>query len=153
MMILAHNWDRPSFALDFSFSLGPSGPENIELMFVHRGLGRAAHEIVWHSGVLHVLDSDGGKLLLRGAIEGEFQIGQSGDRPFPRGLSVTRDYVLIGYGSWSQEGFARADTPTRLLVLRRATLEPLIDTEIGMFGNSSDLLVTSEMDFSDLPDD
>ena len=147
LLVLAHNWERGSFALDFHLRL--DRPVSLELAAVHENLGVASHDIVPADGRLHVLDGQGGRLLARGPSDDTHDIGPLHGAAFPRGLSITRAHILFGYGSWSAEPFTRLRSPTRLRILNRATWEVLMDGELGPHGNPTDLLVLSEPDESD----
>jgi hypothetical protein len=147
LVVLAHNWDRGSFALDFHLRLGP--PVSLDLAAVHEALGFASHDVVLADGKLHVLDGEGGRLIARGGANQAHDIGNRHGPPFPRGLSITREHILIGYGSWSAEPFTRLRSQTRLCLLRRDNWAMVMDGEIGPHGNPTDILVLSHPDESD----
>lgn len=144
LLVLAHNWQHGSFALELEH-----GAAADRLVGVHRGLGRAAHDIVRVDGTLHVLDSEGGTLLLRGATERDVGLPRHYSPSFARGLAVLERYVLVSYGFWSADRFDRARTPTRLCALDRATWATVADMEVGQFGNPTAIRVISEPDLAD----
>jgi hypothetical protein len=148
-LVLAHNWQHGSFALELSFRIGRSGPDDFNLVEVHRSLGTYAHDIARVGGILYVLDSGGGQLITRAPEQRTFPILTEGAKPFPRGLAITKDLVLIGYGEASDYRDARVASPTRLRVLDRTALSVVMDVAIGSFGNSCDILVISERDLTD----
>jgi hypothetical protein len=147
LLVLAHNWDRGSFILDFHLSLGP--PISINLIGVHERLGHASHDVVAADGRLMVLDGQGGQVIGHGTDPLLHDIEPLHGAPFPRGLSITRDHIAIGYGSWTAEPFTRLRSPSRLRILDRATWEIIMDGEIGLHGNPTDVLALSDADVSD----
>ncbi|HTR18245.1 MAG TPA: hypothetical protein VMI52_14610 [Acetobacteraceae bacterium] len=144
LLVLAHNWERGSFALELDHAAAPA-----RLVAVHQGLGRASHDVARIDGTLHVLDSEGGRLLLRGASERAVTLPRLSSPGFARGLAITARHVLITYGFWSAERFGRVRTPTRLCVLDRATWAIVADMELGLFGNPTAIRVVSEPDLAD----
>jgi len=149
IFLLAHNWDHGSFAMECRYSIDKRGPHDLRLIKVYEGLGFEAHDIALYDGTLYVLDSRNGMIIARERSERRVSLPNEGCRPFPRGLSVTRDYLLVCYGYWSTERSDRSNSATRLYVLDRRSLYPIMDLKIGSYGNSCDILVISEEDFSD----
>jgi len=149
LLILAHNWGD-SFALEFAAVLDEQGPALVELIAVHEKLGRAAHDIARIDETLFVLDSAGGQLIARGATDIRVDLPRQSSPTFARGLAVTASHILVSYGFWSSEKFARIRSPTRLCVINRAGLTPIGDFDLGDHGNSSDITVISEPDFCDV---
>jgi hypothetical protein len=149
LWILAHNWGD-SFALEFAAVIDELGPALIALVATHEALGRAAHDIAGIEETLLVLDSAGGRLIARGAADIRVDLPRHSSPIFARGLAVTASHILVSYGFWSSEKFARVRSPTRLCVLDRASLTPVGDFDLGDHGNSSDVRVISEPDFCDI---
>jgi hypothetical protein len=150
LLILAHNWDRPSFALEFALPrVGSRG--KLRLAAVHHDLGLMSHDIVLDGGVLFALDGDGGRLLARrpGIDERTVSLGSAGNKTFPRGLSLTRKYVLVTCGTFANDRPDRETGDTRLVILDRQSLETVMDVIVGPHGNPAAILCVSEQDRSD----
>jgi hypothetical protein len=147
--VLAHNWNRESFAMEFFYSIDSDGPCYFRLAAVYEQLGSGAHDVIHDDNILYVSDSQGGRLIARGATERSFGLLNDTGRPFPRGLSLTTKHLLVCYGHWSKERADRSNSNTRLCILHRRSLLPAMDVEIGPYGNSCDILVISEKDLSD----
>ncbi|MGH7210773.1 MAG: hypothetical protein ACREF1_04850, partial [Acetobacteraceae bacterium] len=148
LLVLAHNWGD-SFALELGCLLDARGPKPVGLTAVHEALGRAAHDVACIDDTLFVLDGAGGRLIARGATERRSALPRHPSPVFARGLAITDTDVLVTYGFWSSEAFNRIRTPTRLCVLDRGTLTPVLDADLGTHGNSTDVRVTSEADHCD----
>ncbi|MCB1501272.1 MAG: hypothetical protein KDK07_16060 [Bauldia sp.] len=150
LFVLAHNWDQPSFALEFALPRLP-WPGTLSRVAVHRSVGSMAHDIMRSAGALHVLDSGAGRLLIRRSDGREriVSLASATGRAFPRGLSLTRSHIVIGCGQHEAERALREVGPTRIVVLDRKTLEVRLDARIGDYGNPADILVTSEPDLTD----
>ena len=135
LFVLAHNWEEGSFALELR--LDPASREVPVLTPgpVHRDLGHASHDIAFDEGTLFFLDGEGGALVARGHPAGRAGLPGRETRPYPRGLVVMRDRVIVGYGSWSAEHGERAASPTRLCVFGRERLDVRLDLDLGPFGN------------------
>jgi hypothetical protein len=149
LFVLAHNWDFGSFVLKFEYSIDDRGPCEFKLLKVYEQLGLASHDVVYADGSLYVLDSWGSKLIVNSTTQKSFPLPDEADRAFPRGLSITKDYILICYGFWSAELAGRLTGDTRLCVLNRRTMQQIMDVAIGCHGNSCDIIVISEKDWSD----
>jgi hypothetical protein len=148
--VLAHNWGQPSFALQFALpGFGTSRP--MRLAAIHRNLGLAAHDIFYCDQRLYVLDSLGGRLLVRhNDADTWLDLTNGGEHePFPRGLAVTRDHMIIGYGDWESERERRKNGKTRIMVINRHSMAIELIAELGDYGNSSDILCISERDVTD----
>lgn len=152
LLVLAHNWDQRSFALEFALPRR-SWPGTLRRVAVHPGLGAMAHDIVRVGGVFHVLDSGSATLRTRARRRREHltSLASTTVRAFPRGMSMTRNHILIGCGLHAAERTAREAGPTRLVVLDRRSLAVRLDTQIGDYGNPADILVISEPDLTDRP--
>jgi len=135
LLVLAHNWQEGSFALELHCDAALGQLPVPVLHTIHRNLGHASHDIVFDRGTLFVLDGEGGALIARGHSAGRAQLSEQGTKPYPRGLIVMADRLVVGYGSWSAEHADRATSPTRLCVLDRESLELRLDLELGPFGN------------------
>jgi hypothetical protein len=139
LFVLAHNWAEGSFALELPFDPAPGRLPILSLQSIHRGLGHASHDIVFDRGTLFVLDGEGGALIARGHPVGRASIPGEETKPYPRGLIVMPDKLIVGYGSWSAERGERAASPTRLCVFERESLDLRLELDLGPFGNPSAL--------------
>jgi hypothetical protein len=139
LFVLAHNWGEGSFALELLFDPQPGQLPVPSLRSIHRGLGHASHDIVFDEETLFVLDGEGGALIARGHPAGQAKLPDKETRPFPRGLIVMSDKLIVGYGSWSAEHGERAASSTRLCVYDRGSLDLRLDFDLGPFGNPSAL--------------
>jgi hypothetical protein len=147
--VLAHNWERGSFALEIDLHWGPDGPERPRVIAVREALGIAAHDVIYHRGTLHVLDSDKGALILLSHSERRLSLSH-GEKPiFPRGMALSRRYILACYGTWSAKKEGRERSESRVCVIDRATQEIILDAAFGNYGNPCDILLLSPPDLSD----
>ncbi len=137
LYVLAHNWTEGSFALEFQFHSAPGQPPSLSLLSIHRGLGQASHDIVFDGGTLFVLDGEGGALIARGHPAGRTSLPNQEAKPYPRGLVVMPDNLIVGYGSWSAERSDRGASPTKLCVFDRHSLAMRLALDLGPFGNPS----------------
>ena len=151
LLVLANNWHYGSFALELAWEIDEHGPLVSELRAVHEGLGQSSHDIVRVGDTLYVLDSGGAQLIVREAnATTMIPLPPQTYATFPRGLAVTNEHLLIGYGSQALVRWARSSGPTRLCVLDRGSLAVVMDIEVGLFGDTKEVLVVSEVDHSDL---
>jgi hypothetical protein len=135
LYVLAHNWLEGSFALELVFDPEPGQPPVLALHAIHRALGHASHDVVSDRGTLFVLDGEGAALIARGHPAGRAALPGGESKPYPRGLIVLPDRLIVGCGTWSAERAERAKSPTRLCVLDRQSLELRQEVELGPFGN------------------
>jgi hypothetical protein len=148
LLVLAHNWRHGSFALEITCGIDELGPFVLGLNGVHEGLGIAAHDIFRIGETLYSLDSEGGRLIVRGVNDTRF-IPLPARDVFPRGLAVTGQHILVAYGLWESNRKRRWCARTGLCVLDRSSLQVILDADVGMFGNSRELRVVSTTDYCD----
>jgi len=139
LFVLAHNWQEGSFALELLLDPAAEQVPALTLRAIHRDLGHASHDIVFDDGTLFVLDGEGGAVIARGHPAGRASLPDRETKPYPRGLVVMPDKLIVGYGSWSAEHGERAASPTRLCVLDRDSLDVRLELDLGPFGNPSAL--------------
>ncbi len=141
LFVLAHNWTEGSFALELLFDPDHEQRPVVTLHSVHRGLGHKSHDIVLDHGTLFVLDGQDGILIARGHPAERATLPNLGARPFPRGLIVMPERLVIGYGYRSADKGERVGSPTRLCVLDRENLDLQLDLDLGPLGNPTALAV------------
>lgn len=147
--VLAHNWGYGSFVLELELEWGARRPTLAKLVAVHESLGHEAHNAIYDGGTLHVLDSYHGILIMRSRSERRIALSKGPDSIFPRGMALSRDYIIVCYGVRSEERIGRERSASRLCVLDRRTDEILLDVAFGNWGNPCDIVVTSTKDIGD----
>jgi hypothetical protein len=148
-LVLAHNWQYGSFALELTLGRCWGAGGEVRLGAVHEGLGTEAHDVIEDRRTLHVLDSGGNALIARGKVDRRVPLAGEPGRAFPRGLAISRRHIFICYGAWSVDRASRARTESRIRVLDRPTLGVVLDESLGDYGNPCDILLLSPRDVSD----
>ncbi len=140
--VLAHNWDRPSFAISFDArSISLPDPKGVAL---YTGLGCCCHDIVPAKGCLWTLDSHG-SALVRIVSDGNhlrYSIKSSIGQAFPRGLAAFGSYLAVAYGLWSKERTDRQISDSFLTLFSLERDEFISDQAIGPHGNTCAVLVS-----------
>jgi hypothetical protein len=147
--VLAHNWRYGSFALELALDGRRGAGGAVRLAAVHEGLGTEAHDVIEDRGTLHVLDSGGNALVMRGRVERRVPLAGDPGRAFPRGVAISRRHIFVCYGAWSVDKANRARSESRLRILDRATFDVVLDGSLGDYGNPCDILLLSTTDLSD----
>ncbi|MGQ0553285.1 MAG: hypothetical protein ACT4PU_08695 [Planctomycetota bacterium] len=137
LFVLAHNWHFGSFALELALSAGGAAHglfAEPRLQAVHRGLGRASHDIFHDGEQLLALSGAEGRLV--GTRGFSLRIGTEAEAWFPRGLAVGAERWVIGCGQQSEDRGARCNGPTHLVVYdpRSGRLDPPL--ALGHHGNT-----------------
>lgn len=138
--VLAHNWDRPSFAI--SFDAGSISLPNPRGVALYTGLGSCCHDIVPAKGGLWTLDSHG-SALIRIVSDGNhirYPIKSSVGPAFPRGLAAFGSYLAVTYGLWSKERTDRQVSDSFLTLFSLERDEFISDQAIGPHGNTCAVL-------------
>ena len=141
LFVLAHNWTEGSFALELVFDPDQEQLPVLTLRSVHRGLGHKSHDIIFDHGTLFVLDGEDGALIARGHPAERASLPNLGTKPFPRGLIVMPERVVIGYGYRAADRSERVGSRTKLCVLDRKNLNLQLDLDLGPRGNPTALAV------------
>jgi hypothetical protein len=139
LFVLAHNWSQGSFCLEFAYRGPGSFFADPRLVHVWRGLGTMAHDVLLDDEQLVVLDS-GRSLVVRTDGASSALRGDDGKQLFLRGLGATDSHLFIGAGEVHSERDRRAVGRTWIHVLDRPTLAPLASLDLGLFGNTMDVL-------------
>lgn len=139
LWVLAHNWDRPSFAVGMDLAAARTG--RAEASEIIEDLGSCCHDVLPAFGALWVLDS-GGAALVRVGTDGQmrYSVDGEGGKPFPRGLAQVDDRLVLAYGSWADEREARINSVSFLRVFDpvSAVMGPPIS--LGYHGNTCAVL-------------
>lgn len=140
LFVLAHNWDRGSFVMEFAYEDAPSFLQRPELLRVHRGLGAQSHNILTDGSTLYVLDSAHGRLVTSDGRACDLS-GASDQRSYLRGLAVNHRFLFVAHGYYSDDRAGRLCCPCFVSVLERETLRVVEQLEVGPHGNPCELLL------------
>ena len=145
VLILAHNWNYGSFALEFEMNLQELLNGRLRLLTIHKNLGFESHDVFLDElSDLYVLDSKGNTLLCNGKRLMDFP-----SAGFPRGLAATAAFLFIASGRSSPTREGRTSSETRLLVINRRTGYLAGDFNLGDHGNSCDVTLLDDLDMTD----
>ena len=117
LLLLAHNWNAPSFALRLSLSQARQG--RAQCQGVYDNLGSCCHDILAFNGAVWILDSGGSALLRIDTQSGErtrYPLKSAEGSPFPRGLAACGSRLLVSYGFNSEDRAARMHSGSMLAV-------------------------------------
>jgi len=135
LWVLAHNWDRPSFALSMDRTAAHMG--RAEAVEIHENVGSCAHDVLPDGNGAWVLDSAGAALVRIGSEQPErFSIDGTRRQPFPRGLARNGRKLLLTHGFWSAERDARAQSDAMARVFDICTGEMGPPMLLGAHGNT-----------------
>jgi hypothetical protein len=142
LIVLAHNWDHGSFALDFVADQSDLMAGRLQLRRVHRNIGHESHDLFLDSGTLYVLNSRENSLV---AGDDSFAIGGA---QFPRGLAATPTHFFAASGVWSErEG--RWKSNSQLHILERPSFRLIATHDLGAYGNPCDVTFLDRQDLTD----
>ena len=143
LFVLANNWDRGSFCLEFAYRDPHSFFADPRLVQVWRGLGTGAHDVLLDHEELVVLDSGSSRVCRTDGARSELR-DESGRTRFLRGLGATAAHLFVGAGEVHSERDRRAIGRTSLHVLDRKTLAQQASLDLGAHGNSMDVFILAE---------
>lgn len=141
LLVLAHNWDQPSFALRLSLSKARRG--KAQLITCYEDIGSCCHDILAVDGVLWSLDSGGSALVQidsRSGAKRRFSIKSPAGTPFPRGLAVSGNMLAISYGLKSEERAGRMDGTSMLTFFDPVQERFTQHVALGSHGNTCAIL-------------
>ncbi|MBM2324298.1 hypothetical protein JQX26_23395 [Marivita cryptomonadis] len=141
LLVLSHNWDRPSFALRLSLPAARRGKAVRTAWY--EGIGTCCHDILAAGGAIWSLDS-GGSALVRidpanGALKRFVLKSQAGD-PFPRGLGRWDNMLLVSYGFNSDDRAARMESGSMLALFDLTQQRFTKHLDLGAHGNTCAIL-------------
>jgi hypothetical protein len=123
LIALAHNWDQPSFALRMSLPEARLG--RMILSKRYENLGFCCHDIVPQGDAFWTLDSGGSALVrvdISTGVQKRFEIVAPCDQirgrkdiPFPRGLDISGDMMVVSYG-FNEERASRMNSEAMLAI-------------------------------------
>jgi hypothetical protein len=148
LFVLAHNWWYGSFVLELAYAGAESFFREPRLIRAHSGLGNQSHDIYADRQSLYILDSGNARLLSSDGSSVILGPAQEGSHCFPRGLAVSRRFFYAGHGTFGTRE-ERSTGPTQITVIDRKNLHIEAVLHIGPYGNPCDLLLVSEVDWSD----
>lgn len=148
LMVLAHNWDQPSFLLQLSLKEARRG--RMVCTKIYKNLGFCCHDIIPDRDAFWTLDSKG-SALVRVDMTDDTQkryliprqhgatVGRSDDVPFPRGIDMFGDMMAISYG-FNEERADRMDSHAMITLfdLRHRTFVKHLP--LGAHGNTCAVL-------------
>lgn len=111
LLVLAHNWDQPSFALRLSLEEAREG--RAVCTATYEDIGSCCHDILSAKEALWCLDSGCSALVRIDPESGAQQrFGLTSDigDPFPRGLGLLGEQLLVSYGFNSEDRRARMES-------------------------------------------
>lgn len=141
LLALAHNWDSPSFALRLSLSAARSG--QAQLIQCYEDIGSCCHDILAVGGAIWSLDSGGSALVKidrRSGVRQRFALLSSVGNPFPRGLAMLKDMLLVSYGLRSAERSGRMNGSSMLAVFDLKHERFTRHITLGAHGNTCAIL-------------
>ncbi|WP_299794158.1 hypothetical protein [uncultured Marivita sp.] len=141
LLVLAHNWDQPSFALRLCLREARQGKAT-RIAF-YEGLGSCCHDILAVNDAVWSLDSGGSALVRIDPSDGSKRrfalTSQAGD-PFPRGLGVNGNMLLVSYGFNSEDRSARMDSGSMLALFDLNQMRFTRHLDLGRHGNTCAVL-------------
>jgi hypothetical protein len=141
LLVLAHNWDQPSFALRLSLEGAREG--RAVCTATYEDIGSCCHDILAVKGALWCLDSGGSALVRIDPENGSRQrfvlTSQMGD-PFPRGLGLSGDQLLVSYGFNSEDRAARMESGSMLALFDLKRHRFVEHIALGAHGNTCAVL-------------
>lgn len=141
LLVLAHNWDQPSFALRLSLKDARQG-RAVRTAY-YEGIGSCCHDILAARGALWCLDS-GGSALVRidpeSGSQQRFVLTSSAGDPFPRGLGLMGDMLIISYGFNSEDRAARMESDSMLASFDLNQQRFVKHVALGSHGNTCAVL-------------
>ncbi|GAB5486351.1 MAG: hypothetical protein Pars93KO_27850 [Parasphingorhabdus sp.] len=141
LLVLAHNWDQPSFALRLSLKDARHG--KVTRIAYYEDIGSCCHDILQAAGAVWSLDSGGSALVRIDPATGSQQrfvlASEAGD-PFPRGLGTFGDMLIVSYGFNSADRTARMESGSMLALFDLNQLCFTKHVALGSHGNTCAVL-------------
>lgn len=148
LLVLAHNWDQPSFVLRLSLKEARHG--RMVCTKIYEDLGFCCHDIVPMGGVFWTLDSGGSTLVRVNIKDGNkhrFPLTAAGGTPFdgthgipfPRGIDIIEDKLIVSYG-FNEDRADRMDSSAMLAVFDMRTEAFVRHISLGAHGNTCAVL-------------
>lgn len=144
LLVMAHNWDQPSFVLRLSLKDAHRG--RMVCTRRYEDLGFCCHDIVPDGDVFWTLDSGGAALVrvhLETGVKDRFVMtGPDGAPfdsangiPFPRGIDRAEGMLVISYG-FNEDRADRMDSNAKLAVFDLAQEAFVSHLSLGAHGNT-----------------
>ncbi|MFN2288607.1 MAG: hypothetical protein ABR578_09780 [Chromatocurvus sp.] len=141
LLVLAHNWDQPSFALRLSLPDARRG--GARRIACYEGIGAFCHDILAVGEAIWSLDS-GGSALVRidpeSGVRKRFALTSQAGDPFLRGLGHWNNMLLVGYGFNSEDRAARMESGSMLALFDLTHQRFTKHVELGPHGNTCAIL-------------
>ncbi|KIN70146.1 hypothetical protein Z945_3749 [Sulfitobacter noctilucae] len=140
LMVLAHNWDQPSFAIRMSLRDARQG--RMTGAKVYEDLGFCCHDIIPDGDVFWTLDSGGSALvrvdITQGTKERFALAGASDDPdavPFPRGIDLLDGMLAVTYG-FNEDRADRMDSDAMIALFDPEQEAFVKHLSLGRHGNT-----------------
>jgi hypothetical protein len=144
LMVLAHNWDQPSFAIRMSLRDARRG--RMTGAKVYEDLGFCCHDIIPDGDVFWTLDSGGSALVRVNIADGtkdRFLLtgaGQDPDAiPFPRGVDILDGMLAVTYG-FNEDRADRMDSNAMIALFDLREEAFVKHLSLGAHGNTCAVL-------------
>ena len=140
LMVLAHNWDQPSFAIRMSLRAARRG--RMAQARVYEDLGFCCHDIIPDGDVFWTLDSGGSALVRVDIAQGtrdRFPLtgaGRDADAvPFPRGIDILDGMLAVTYG-FNEDRADRMDSMAMIALFDPGQGRFVKHLSLGRHGNT-----------------
>lgn len=141
LLVLAHNWDQPSYALRLSLHDARKG--RITRTAYYTDIGSCCHDILAVEGAIWSLDS-GGSALVRidpeNGAQQRFDLQSEIGDPFPRGLGRLGNMLVVSYGFNSEDRAARMESSSMLALFDLNRQRFIKHVALGRHGNTCAIL-------------